>query len=355
MNLLEKYIQSGALSGDAADRLLACNGDPNCLRPFIGDDGRSYITVRNQFGNLETQPIANTTATLRKDDWKILDDAIVQVSKERLRLVADLKAAGLTFTIPQGMGKTVLETETVGDVSDAIISMDGLRESTDDRPEFELGLLPLPIIHKDFQFSVRQILASRNGGSPIDTTTAMLSSRKVSEAVEKLALGRTSAYVYGGGTIYGMTNYTSVLTQVLTAPTAGGWTAATLLTEILAMRTTSVADFHYGPWMLYFAPSWDAYLDEDYNATSGVTLRERIKKVSGIMDIRTLDYMQNYDVVMLQMTSDVMRMIIGMDITTLQWDTKGGMQKNFKIMTIVVPQLRKDQNDNTGIVLGRVA
>ena len=83
-------------------------------------------------------------------------------------------------------------------------------------------------------------------------------------------------------------------------------------------------------------------------------MRERVKSINGIIDIRTLDFMQNYDIVLVQMTSDIIRMVIGMDITTVMWDTKGGMQKNFKVMAIMVPQLRADINGNTGIVYGSV-
>jgi len=41
-----------------------------------------------------------------------------------------------------------------------------------------------------------------------------------------------------------------------------------------------------------------------------------------------------------------------MDMTTVQWDTQGGLQQNFKVMSIMVPQTRADQNGNTGIVHG---
>lgn len=351
MNLLQKYIQNGALTGDPCDRLLAANGDPNVLRPFIGHDGGSYVTHVTKAGLVQAIPVANA-ATLRKDEWKVLDDAIVKAAKERLRLVADLRATGLVFTIPQGMGKTVLETETQSDVNDAIISMDGLRESPNDRPEYELGMLPLPITHKDFQFSARQLLTSRNGSSPLDTTSSELAGRKVAEGIEKLTLGITSTYVYGGGTVYGLTNFISRLTQTLTAPTAAGWTGNTFLTEVLAMRTQSRAAFHFGPWMLYVSPNWDAWLDEDFKTNSDRTLRERVKACDGIGDIRTLDFLTGFDVILVQMTTDVIRMVIGMDITTLQWDTKGGMQKNFKVMAIMVPQVRGDFNDTTGVVHG---
>ena len=353
MNLLQTYIKNGALSGDPCDRLLAADGDPNVLRPYIAENGKSYVTHVTKMGLVQAIPVTNA-ATLRKDEWKLLDDVIVKAAKERLRLVDDLRAAGLTFTIPQGMGKTVLETETQGDVNDAVISMDGLREGSDDRPEYDLGMLPLPITHKDFQFSARQLLTSRNGASPLDTTSSGLAGRKVAEGIEKLALGVSSRYTYGGGTVSGLTNFTSRMTVTLTSPVAAGWTPATFLTQIIAMRTQSRAAFHYGPWMLYVAPAWDAYLDEDFKTNSDRTLRERTKAVNGIQDIKTLDFLTGYDVLLVQMTTDVIRIVIGMDITTLQWDSKGGMQKNFKVMAIMVPQVRGDFNSNTGIVHGSV-
>ncbi len=63
-----------------------------------------------------------------------------------------------------------------------------------------------------------------------------------------------------------------------------------------------------------------------------------------------------FDFIMVQMTSDVVRMVIGLDITTLQWETLGGLKVNFKVMAILVPQLRSTvvniANHLTGIVHG---
>ena len=118
------FILNGQATGDIANKLLEANFDVNALRPYIGSDGQSYITQ-----NVNGKPqaiVTNAPASLRKDDWILLDEAIVPAAKERLRLVADLRSAGLTFTIPNGMGKTVLETETQSDISAARISMDGL-------------------------------------------------------------------------------------------------------------------------------------------------------------------------------------------------------------------------------------
>ena len=348
------FILNGQAHGDVASTLLATNFDPASLRPWVGDDGRSYISV-NQGGKLVAVPTANATATLRKDDWVRMDKAIVAAAKPRLRLVSDLMSKGLQYSIPNGMGKTVLETETQSDISAASISMDGIRASDSDRPVFELTNLPLPIIHKDFEFSARQIAASRNGGSPLDLSTAELAGRRVAEMAEQLTIGTASSYAFGGGTIYGITNYPNTLTKTLTSPTASGWLPSTTVSEVLAMKSQSQAAYHYGPWMVYNSPAWDAYMDDDYSASKGDnTLRERIAKIDNIQGCRTLDYLTGTQLAMVQMTSDVIRMVVGMNMTTLQWDSHGGMLKKFKVMTILVPQLRADQNSNTGIVLGSV-
>lgn len=346
------FILNGQANGSVASVLMANNFDVNALRPYIGSDGVTYVTV-NRDGKNQAVPLNNATATLRKDDWKLLDEAIVKAAQPRLRLVADLRSRGLTYNIPNGLGKTVLETETMGDISPATISMDGLKESQGDRPVFDLKNLPLPIIHKDFQFSARQVMASRNGGSPLDTSMAEAAGRVVAEMAEQLAIGNLPDYTYGGGSIYGMLNFPQRLPKVLTDPTDSGWTPATFVNEVLEMKLLSQQSFHYGPWILYVGPAWDTYLDNDYSAAKGDnTLRDRLKKIQGLEDVVTLDYLTGYNAVLLQMTADVVREVVGMDLTTVQWESKGGMQLNFKVMAILVPQIRADQNARTGIVHG---
>jgi uncharacterized linocin/CFP29 family protein len=351
------FIFQGHAYGDVASRLLACNFDVNCLRPWIGNDGRTYASFIGNDGQLAARPVMNVAATLRKDDWVQLDSAIVKAAMARLRAVADFRGAGLTYTIPNGMGKTVLETEMMSDIGDASLSLDALRSNPNDRPEFDLAQLPLPIIHKDFSFSARQIAASRNGGSPLDTSMGELAGRKVAEEAEKLLLGESSnSMTWGGGTIYGLTNFPSRITRTLTLPTATAWTAATLLTEVLAMRQDSQDAYHYGPWMLYFSSGWDQYLEQDFNTNyPNMTVRDRLKKIEGINDVRTLDYLSNYEVLLVQMSSDVARIVIGMDVTTVQWETVGGLQLNYKVMAIMVPQVRADFNSNCGLVHGTAA
>ncbi len=259
------YILNGKAHGDVASLLLATGFNTNSLRPYSLPTGRTnqfglpeyagtYLTV-NQGDKLVPKQVSNAQALMRREDWIAIDRAVIQSAKARTRLVSELRSRGLTYNVPGAMGKTVLQSQSTGDISAAEISMNGVRESRRDRPVYDLTNLPLPIIHKDFSFFLRELEASRNGGSPLDTTMSELASRKVMETVEQLALGSLPAYKYAGGYIYGLINYPGRMTKTLTLPTAVGWTGATLLGELLAMKEQSKQQFHFGPWILFTSPA----------------------------------------------------------------------------------------------------
>jgi hypothetical protein len=44
-------------------------------------------------------------------------------------------------------------------------------------------------------------------------------------------------------------------------------------------------------------------------------------------------------------------LVNALDITVVQWDVDGGMEVNFKVMAIQVPQTRHDQAGHCGIVV----
>jgi hypothetical protein len=384
------FITNGRGSDRVAQAMME-TFDPGLRRPFIADDGRSYVTetvvgpgghpvmvpvlttngamARNADGSplmrpkLRNRPgtglVGNANATLLRLEWTELDGVVVRAALPRLRSVADVRGRGLQFTIPNGMAKTVLQFQAQSSVTPATISMDGLADSAADRPIYNLQNLPLPIIHKDFSFPARQIATTRGGLMPLDLSMAELAARRVAEGAEQLLLGVSPSYTYAGGTVYGFTNFPSRITYALHSPLASSWIPRTLVEDILAMRYASQQHFHYGPWVMYTSLAWGQYLDNDLNAadanSSNITLRERLRQIAGIEDVVTLDYLNGYDIVLVQMTSDVVREVVGMDITTVQWETHGGMQLNFKVMCILTPNLRADFNGNTGIVHGTVA
>lgn len=345
--------------GDAADRLLRNNFDPGVLRPWLGQDGRSYVTkmVRNARGQMTPKAfVTNAPATLTRDAWIQFDSVIIRAVRERLRLVADIRAAGLVYNLPNGMSHTVLAYQTVGDGTPATISMDPIRRSETDLPHVDEAFLPLPIIHKDWDLTARQIAVSRQGNVPLDTTLAEQAGRAVAEEIEKLAVGSVS-YSYSGATIYGLINHPDRYTKTnMTVP--DGTNGPTVLGDILTLRQALVNTNHFGPYIFYVNSQWAQYLDTDFSAAKGdQTLRQRILAVEGITDVRTLDYLPstNFACVLVQMSSESIRVVVGMEVTTLQWESQSGLQRHFKTMAMVIPQIRPDTAGEAGLAHGTTA
>lgn len=335
--------------GPVGKRLLANGMNHNILKPYIGKDGRTYITnIQNGEAVAVPQPYLN--ATLRKDEWKQMDDALLVAAEERLVGVADLYAAGLVYRIGNGLGKTVLEYEDLDNLSAAELTMDAITPSKKDRPNYELKYLPLPIVHKDFSFNIRTLSASRTTGQPIDVTTGMLAARQVSEKLESILFLGASSYAYGGGTLYGYTDFPSRNTVTLSQNwDASGKTGAEIVADVLAMKQASIDAKHYGPWALYIPTAYETVIDDDFKSESDKTIRQRILEIGGVNSIKVADKLTANNVLLVQMTSDVVRMVEGMTMTTVEWDEQAGFVSNYKVMAIMVPQIRADQLGNCGV------
>lgn len=339
--------------GPVADIMLNSMFDVNALRPYR-DQGHAFITNAKGDGVI---PVTN--ATLLKDEWIHLDKAVKQVSRERLTLVNDLKSMGLTYNLPNALGKTVIQYQNQSDINDAQVSMDGINKSPSDRPDYDITTMPVPIIHKDFYFTAREIAASRNGGMPLDTSNAELCARKVDEAIEKLHAGTYGTYTFGGGNIYGLLNFPNILTASITSWSDTAKTSTTRLNDILTLLNTLRTNYQYGPYGIYVSSNYERYLDEDYKDYYGETLRQRILKIGvdnpstpgKIRFIKALDHLTSNRIVIVQLTSDTIQTVEGLMTTTVQWTTEGGMLYHFKVMAILLPRIRSDYNDKCGIIV----
>ncbi len=293
-----------------------------------------------------------TNAVLTYDEWKDIDRVVIQEATIRLNGVADLMSRGLQYNT-KGLGATVLQWQDASDVDDAELNMDGITRGQRDRQEFDTNYLPLPIAHKDFSFTAREIAASRNqtAGNPLDTTNVALATRKVTELVEQMLFRGYSSYNFGGGTIYGYEDFTNRNTGSMTASwTASAASGTTIKNDVLNMKQAMINDRMYGPYIIYIPTAYEKILDDDYNANYGKSIRSRLLEIDNIVDIKVADQLTANNVVMVQLTSDVVRMVQGLALTTLQWDTEGGMKTNFKVMAILVPQIRATQANRCGIV-----
>lgn len=377
----------GEGGGNVGAMLQQCHYDPGYMKPYIDERGvpcvdiitgarydnerRRMVPVKKKrpigrvIANGQYSPAFNATA-LRKDEWIELDRVVVRAARSRLRAYSDLRAAN-SFGGFNAMAKTLLEHETMSDPGEAVVDMDGLSEGRGDQPRWQLEGLPLPITHSDFYISRRKLAESRNSGTPLDTTMAEAAGRRVSEMIEKTTIGTVTGLTYGNATdygrtptVYGMTNFPARVTKTdVTTPTGSNPDAT--VADVLALRSSLFDANFFGPYMLYHSTDWDQYLDDDYvtgTAAQGLaapssTLRQRLREIEGIQDVRRLDFLTStFTLILIQMTADVARAVNGMDVTTVQWESKGGMQINFKVMAIQVPQFRADYSGNCGIAHG---
>lgn len=315
------FINSGKAYGSIAERLL--------------NNGMDIGKLRNN-------------DTLLYDEWKQLDTAVVTAFKQRTVGVKDLMSRGLSYTF-NGMAKTVLAWQRASDTNPAELAMDGVTKGVKDRPTYDINYLPLPIIFKDFSYSVRELNESRNGNMPLDTTTAELASMQVAEKVEEILFTGASAYTFGGGSIYGYTDFPNRNTVSL----GTAWdsdSGSNIIADVIAMKQASINDRCYGPWVIYIPTGYETVMDEDYANNYGKTIRQRILEIDGIQDVKVADFLTANNVLMVQMTSNIVRMVEGLSIKPIQWESDGGMRVNFKVMTILVPQLRADKTGKSGII-----
>jgi len=254
------------------------------------------------------------------------------------------------------MGTTVLEWHDVSDALEAELSMDGVTRGQNDRPVFQHNYLPIPIIHADYEINARVLATSRNMGNPLDTTLAERATRKVAEKLENM-LFTNITYAFGAvdsrsrNSIYSYINHPDRNTGTLTAEWASTATGAQILADVLAMKQASIDAKHFGPWMLYIPTAYETRLDNDYDTTTpGTTIRERIMKIAGVKGIKVVDTLPAGTVLFIQMTSDVVRLILGLAITNVQWKTEGEFVNKYKVLTIQVPQIRSDQEGNSGVM-----
>lgn len=335
-------IMNGAAHGDVARRLMSANMNVGALRSYIAkEDNKPYVSVNGQ-----AVPIAN--ATLQYDEWKEIDRVVSKAGRSRLNLTQFLISKGLELRLGNGLASTVLQSQNANDISAAELSMAGDKNGKQDRPNFETVYLPLPIAHKDFELSIRVLESSRKNGDGLDLFVAELAARKVAELIEDMVINGAS-YTFGGGSIAGLTTQSSRNTQTMGTAWASD-TGENILFDILTARDTLHADNHHGPYALICSTNCEKPLDSDFKAASDLTLRQRIKEVGGIEEVLVCDGLTASHAVLFELTPEVVRIVNGLELTTVEWETKGGMIFNFKVMAIMVPQVRADQDGKSGIV-----
>ncbi len=291
-------------------------------------------------------------AVLRRDEFEHFDRVLVEETVLRLNGIAHLISRGLTLTIPRAMGKTLYTWEDVSDMEDAVISLSGLDHGDDDAVNFGPNSIPLPVIHKGFSLDLRTLDASREEGEPLSTLQARICARKVAE-MEEFILFQGAPQFVGLPRAFGYTNHTNRNTLGFSVASwdQAGATGVVILDDVLAAKQLMLDDGYNGPWGFYTPTSMETKMDADFSSVKGDgTIRERLLRVEGVEFVTLSDQMTAQEVVMVNLTEDVVVLLDGERTQTIMWDLEGGWKLNFKVFAIQQPLLRATQSGNMGLV-----
>lgn len=295
----------------------------------------------------------------------MLDSAVVHVGRDRLQFVADLLDAGLTMSLPNALSVPFLETNNQNRTGTARRVMNPESRGESAMPIMLPGRLPIYCTMADFQIDLRTLLMSRRVGMPLDLTMAEADTRAVNEAIEDAALN-------GATTLDGQDLQVDGYKQLgaLNAPNANtkalslaDWqttpNGANVMTAITQMIAQEVADKKYGPYTLYIPTATSIAWQNDFKANGDNSIMSRIKGITlgdgRAFQVKPLDLLPSTKVLLIQMTSDVVRIIDGIRPMVVPWTSLTGFTIGNIILAIMVPQFRSDYDGNSGIVIGTMS
>lgn len=305
------------------------------FRAFVRnyDEGGQPVPPRINRKVLNWSLIENNT--LREDQTREIDEALTRVSRRDLVAVRDLMR-GLSKDLSKGIGASTYEFDRVAPVGEATQGMSILDLGEEDLANFTRTAIPVPVTASRFSLDARQRAAGMGMGDSVDIVNIEEHTRSVAEKLED-TLVYGSNVVLGGNSLPGYTNHGSVDTQSFSS---GHWNDHTegahgaALVDVLNMRA-GLRDVGFtGPYNLYVSPNFDGSLDDDFKANGDRTLRERLLAVDGVTQVKVLPTLADDHALLVQMTRSVVEYAVGQPITTVTWDSKGGLGTHWAILQV---------------------
>lgn len=287
---------------------------------------------------------------LRKDEWAELDRVVQESARYPLRAVSDLRGRGLVKPLG-GLGSMVSQWYASSEMTAATISMSGRGGSNRDNIDLKQLGVPVPVIFKDFEIFQRDLEASRRLGDGLDVTNIAEATRVVAETLDSLVVAG-SATALNGARIYGYTNHPDRNTGTAASFGGGDWTTIDNITlSIAGAINTANADRHYGPFMVYAAQTqYNEASLRNYSDGSGETPLQRILKMPQVAGMQMLPQLTDGEVMLVQMTREVVEWAEAMAIDVVEWTTGDGMATNFKVLAVATPLVKSRYDGKSGIV-----
>lgn len=347
-------------SGQVPTTTGSANADP--AEALMGGAGFGQFAAQAELAGAENERLAanakqrvarlRANAQLQKDEWKSLDETLVDVAQENLVVVDRLRQAGLTLN--EDLSTLIHEFQTTNEFGDADVDMAAETGASEDASTFNTHGVPLPIVHKSFHIPYRTLLASRSRGASLDTQNQSKAARKVSEGLEGLTIngwnGRVEGYQAHGLRTHPDRN-------TLTGSTWNNYTTNTAdaVRDDVLDAVETLEDNNYGPGTSGFVGffgrgayqalrRWDTGTDQERG------LLERLREEFDYLEFNRADAVPDGEAVIMKPTSDVMELAIASDLQNVEWNSNDGFTTHMKVMASMTPVVKSDEGGQSGIV-----
>lgn len=297
--------------------------------------------------------IANAT-TLEKDEWETLSDRMIQLYRENLVGVQDLRNAGLTRGL--SLATQVDLWQTISGFTEAEVTMDGETQSEEDRITYNTQGVPIPIVHKDFRISERELSTSRRMNNDLRTDGVSDATRQVTEMLEDILFTGWTPQVsdHNGNTfsLYGYTDHP----QRNTPSATGDWgTPGNIRDDFVEMVDVMDENNRTGGgfWTYLAPPQWREFRSAvDPDGDGNLTVRERVMKEfdQEIGMVKRAGRLPDGEAVMIDPSPDVVELAVAEDVQTIEWQSGSGMSNKYKVMAAMAPEIKSDNQNRSGIV-----
>ena len=312
-------------------------------RPLVNEQGNEarILTPRGLTVN----------SLLRPAEWTEVDTAVLAAAVPRLAVLDMLRRRGLTTRLG-GLGTLVSQWSIASEMTAATVNLTGQGKGENDLPEETLAGVPIPVIFKEFSIGARTLDASRRLGDGIDVTGATAAARVVAESIESLIIDGSTAISLNGSVIYGLTSEAQRNTDTAAAYGGGDWgTISNVVPTVAGMINAANADGFYGPFGLLIHPTqYNQAALAFYTDGSGQTALQRITSLANIAEVQMCATLQAGEVVLFELSRNVIDWAEALAIQTLEWASGDGMVSHFKVMAVGAPRVKNAGTGKSGIV-----
>lgn len=288
-------------------------------------------------------------STLRKDEWELLTRKMIQEYQKNTTLINDVRSAGLTSSLG-GLGTIIAQWQREGDITGAQIDMDARTQAKNDRPEYDLQGIPVPITHKSYTVHTRNELASQKSGfGSTSTRTGILAATKIAQSNELMLLDGVPGMKVMGNEIFGYRTHP----ERITGNTSADWataSGATILADVLDIIAEVRGDLIGGEMTFYVAEDIWTNLQNDFSDAKGSdTILERILKVAQVGSVKPARDLVAGEVLAVTLDANTIDLAIAQDTSNVMWNDISLFETEYKVFNALVPILMPTMAGRLGV------